>query len=229
MIFDLDARQSDSPFVEQIWRAHSVRSGMLNSVSTNCWEMVVSHLDGETFFTIRGPHTSPESLFLLPEGEWLGIRFKIGTFMPQFPPALLLNRDPTLPNAGDRSFWLDSSAWQFPDFENADTFVARLVKNGLLVRDPVVEGAMRGELSELSPRSIQRRFLQTTGLTQSTIRQIERARSAMAALQQGKPILDVIHEAGYYDQPHLTRALKRWLGETPAELAGLSRFDQVSV
>lgn len=229
MIFDLDTRQSDSLFVEQIWHARSVSSGMLNSISTNRWEMVVSRVEGETFFTIRGPHTKPESLFLLPGGDWVGIRFKIGTFMPRFPPGSLLNSDPTLPNAGTRSFWLDSSAWQFPDFENADTFVARLVKGGLLTRDPVVDGAMRGEVSDLSPRSIQRRFLQTTGLTQSTIHQIERARSAMVALQQGVPILDVAHEAGYYDQPHLTRALKRWLGETPAELAGLSRFDQVSV
>jgi hypothetical protein len=191
--------------------------------------MVVSRRDGEAFFTIRGPHTAPESLFLLPDGDWIGIRFKIGTFMPQLPPGFLRNRDRTFPNAGDRSFWLDSTAWQFPDFENADTFIARLVKGGLLTRDPIVDGAMRGEASELSPRSIQRRFLQTTGLTQSTIHQIERARSAMAALKRGVPILDVVHEAGYYDQPHLTRALKRWLGETPAELAGLSRFDQVSV
>lgn len=229
MIFDLDTRQSDSPFVEQIWRAHSGHPGMLNSVSTNRWEMVVSHRDGKTFFTIRGPHTTTESLFLLPDGDWIGIRFKIGAFMPRFSPGSLLNDDLTLPNAGDRSFWLDSTAWQFPDFENADTFVARLVKGGLLVSDPVIDGAMRGEASELSPRTIQRRFLQTTGLTQSTIHQIERARSAMAALQRGVPILDVVHEAGYYDQPHLTRALKRWLGETPAELAGLSRFDQVSV
>jgi AraC-like DNA-binding protein len=144
-------------------------------------------------------------------------------------PGALRNGERNLPNAGDRSFWLDSTAWQFPDFENADTFVARLVKDGLIVSDPVVESAMRGEVSELSPRSVQRRFLQATGLTQSAIHQIERARSAMAALKQGVPILDVVHDAGYYDQPHLTRALKRWLGETPAELAGSSRFDQVSV
>jgi AraC-like DNA-binding protein len=229
LIFELDTRRSDSPFVEQIWHARSVSSGMLNSISTNRWEMVVSRVDGETFFTIRGPHTKPESLLLFPGGDWVGIRFKIGTFMPQFSPGSLLNSDPTLPNAGDRSFWLDSAAWQFPDFENADTFVARLVNNGLIARDPVVDGVMRGEVTELSPRSIQRRFLQTTGLTQSTIHQIERARSAMAALQQGVPILDVVHAAGYYDQPHLTRALKRWLGETPVELAGSSRFDQVSV
>jgi AraC-like DNA-binding protein len=65
-------------------------------------------------------------------------------------------------------------------------------------------------------------------LTQSTIRQIERAKSAMDQLKRGVPILDVVHESGYYDQPHLTRSLKRWFGETPAEIAGLSRFDWVS-
>jgi len=31
-------------------------------------------------------------------------------------------------------------------------------------------------------------------------------------------ILDVVHEAGYFDQPHLTRSLKYRVGETPAEI-----------
>jgi AraC-like DNA-binding protein len=228
VIFDLDFRQSDSPFVEQVWRARSVRSGTFNSIAVTHWEMVVSQRHGETSLTIRGPQTRSTPLFCLPEGEWVGIRFKVGTFMPRISPASLLNNDRTMPNAGDRTFWLDGSAWQFPDFDNADTFVARLVRDGLLARDPVVDGAMQGELDDVSSRSVQRRFLQTTGLTQSTVRQIERARSAMDRLQQGVPILDVVYEFGYYDQPHLTRSLKRWLGETPAEIAGLSRFDWVS-
>ncbi|MBA3528548.1 MAG: AraC family transcriptional regulator [Propionibacteriaceae bacterium] len=191
--------------------------------------MVVSQRDGKTTMTMRGPQTKSMSLFCSADGDWVGIRFKVGTFMPRFNPGSLVNKDCNLPNAGDRSFWLDGSAWQFPDFENADSFVARLVSVGLLARDPVVDGALRGECDDVSARSMQRRFVQTTGLTRSTIRQIERARSAMVQLKQGVPILDVVHESGYYDQPHLTRSLKRWLGETPAEFAGLSQFDQVSV
>jgi hypothetical protein len=168
-------------------------------------------------------------MFCSDGGDWIGVQFKVGTFMPQFPACALVDSDCDLPNAGDRSFWLDGSAWQFPDFENADTFVERLVKAGLLAKDRVVNAALSGEIDDLSTRSIQRRFLQTTGLTRNTIRQIERARSAMVLLQRGASILDVVHESGYYDQPHLTRSLKRWLGETPTEFAGLSRFDQVSL
>ena len=193
------------------------------------WQLVVSHRDGQTTVTVRGPQITSTSLYTQADGDWVGIQFKVGTFMPRFPLGSLLNNDRDLPDAGDRSFWLDGSAWQFPDFENADTFVARLVNAGLVAHDPVVDAAMQGELVDVSSRSVQRRFAQATGLTQSTIRQIERARSAMVQLKQGVPILDVVHESGYYDQPHLTRSLKRWLGETPAELAGLSRFDQVSI
>ena len=148
--------------------------------------------------------------------------------MPQILPRSLVNQDWNFPNVGKRSFWMGGSAWQFPDFENADTFVSRLTQLGMLAQDPVVDCAMQGEMEDVSSRSMQRRFLQSTGLTQSTIRQIERAKSAMDRLQQRTPILDVVHEFGYYDQPHLTNSLKRWLGETPTEIAGLSQFDWVS-
>ena len=43
--------------------------------------------------------------------------------------------DVTLPSATRRSFWLNGSAWDFPDFENAETFVQRLVQAGLIVAD----------------------------------------------------------------------------------------------
>ncbi len=37
-------------------------------------------------------------------------------------------------------------------------------------------------------------------------------------MKRGDSIADAIHEAGYFDQPHLTRSLKRFVGQTPAEL-----------
>jgi hypothetical protein len=94
----------------------------------------------------------------------------------------------------------------FRTIENADIFVERLVREGLLLRDPVVEAALQGQLTDLTQRAVQYRFVQATGITQSTARQIERARSATLLLQQGVSILDTIQQAGYYDQPHLTRA-----------------------
>ena len=46
---------------------------------------------------------------------------------------------------------------------------------------------------------------------------MRRAR-VLALLRQGCSILDTVEDAGYFDQPHLTRALKRWVGHTPAQV-----------
>ena len=64
--------------------------------------------------------------------------------------------------------------------------------------------------------------------SESTARQIECARSATLLLQQGVSILDTIQQAGYYDQPHLTRSLGRFIGQTPAQLLHHSRPEQLS-
>ena len=65
-------------------------------------------------------------------------------------------------------------AWQFPSFDNADTFVQRLVREGVLVHDAMVDDLHRGRRSELTPRSVRRRFFRATGLTPGLIRQIEK-------------------------------------------------------
>ena len=94
--------------------------------------------------------------------------------------------------------------------------------------EPVVQAALQGQLKDLSLRTAQRHFLRTTGLTHSAVRQIERARYATTLLQQGVSILDVVYEAGYFDQPHLTRSLKYYIGQTPAQITDRSRSEQLS-
>ncbi|MGH8654491.1 MAG: helix-turn-helix domain-containing protein [Gammaproteobacteria bacterium] len=186
--------------------------------------MVVTRHHGKTTLTVRGPETKAATLDCPAEGEWLGIRFKLGTFMPQLPARNLLDRrDVTLPEATGHSFWLNGSVWEYPDFENAETFVNWLVHDGLIAVDLPVDAALQGQRQELSIRSAQRHFLQATGMTHSTIRQIERARHATNLLKQGVSILDTVHEAGYFDQAHLTRSLKYLIGQTPAQIIGAEK------
>jgi methylphosphotriester-DNA--protein-cysteine methyltransferase len=109
--------------------------------------------------------------------------------------------------------------WELPTFENADAFVDRLVRRGILVHDPVVEAAIDRHKPDVSVRSLQYRFLPATGLTRETIRQIERARGAVSLLERGAPIPDAAFELGYFDQAHLTNSLKRFFGRTPAQIA----------
>jgi AraC-like DNA-binding protein len=212
-------RPSDSPFVERVWRCYSERAGRFLSVASSHWEMVVTRLRGNITLTVRGPETRVTPLDCPADGEWFGIRFKLGAFMPQLPVANLIDgKDVVLPGASSRSFWLNGSALEYPGFENAETFVARLVKSGVIGRDPAVEAALAGERQALSLRSTQRHFLQATGMTHSTFRQIERARYATNLLRQGASMLDTVHEAGFFDQAHLTRSLKRLIGQTPGKI-----------
>lgn len=220
MLITFADRPSDSPFIERVWRSHSDRAGVFNSIAACHWVMVVTHLKGKTFLTVRGPETKATMADCPPQGEWFGVLFKLGTFMPLMRSTDLRDRnDVTLPNATTRAFWLNGSAWEFPNFENMETFVNRLVRSGLIRGDRMVERALRGEPQNITTRTEQRRVLQITGLTRGAIHQIERARRAACLLRQGTPILDVVHEAGYYDQAHLTRSLQRFIGQTPARIA----------
>ncbi len=214
-----EERPSDSPFVELVWHSHSGQGGSFVSTASSHWEMVVTKYQGRTSLTIRGPETKVTPAFSPPDAECYGIVFKPGAFMPLFPASMVIDRrDVYLPPASSQSFWLNSSAWQFPNFENADTFVNRLVREKLLVYDPLIDIVLRKKSHDLSERTIQRRFLQATGLSHNMIFQIKRARYATRLLEQGLPILDVVETVGYSDQPHLTRALKSLMGKTPAQI-----------
>lgn len=230
MIFSFEERLSDSPFVERIWRAQSERTGDFLSVAASWWEIVVSKYQGEMTITVRGPETKVTPMQVTRVGgAFFGIIFKHGAFMPHFPIGDLVDGDLNLPDATGKSFWLNGSAWQFPNYENADTFVRRLARDHLLVCDPIIEPVLRGEPQELTPRSIQRRFVQATGLTHGSIRKIERARRATMLLQQGVSILDTVEQVGYSDQAHLTRALKSLIGKTPTQIIQKSEPEQMSL
>jgi hypothetical protein len=81
------------------------------------------------------------------------------------------------PQATGRSFWLNGSTWEYPSFDNAEVFVKRLVRAGLIAVDLTVNSSLRGTQRELSLRSVQRHFLQATGITYRAIRQIERSQA----------------------------------------------------
>ena len=212
-------RGSDHPFVEKVWRCHSERADSFLSVAANNFEMAITRLGGKSSLTLRGPETKATTMDCPAEGEWVCIRFKVGIFLPRFLPGSLLDdRDVTLPSATGRSFWLNGSALEYPDFENAETFVERLVKSGILSRDRVVVDTLLRRPTQLSLRSAQRHFLRSTGITYATFQQIKRARYATNLLREGVSIFDVIVAAGYFDQAHLTRSFRHFIGETPAKI-----------
>jgi AraC-like DNA-binding protein len=205
-----------------VWYSRTEGSGSFISTAESRSEIVFARTEGKIFVTVRGPETVASTADWSMDAEFFGIAFKLGTFMPDLPPREVMNRkDIILPEAGDNAFWLKGSAWQFPDYENIETFVEWLIRDGLLVHDPVVDAVLQDQQPDMSLRTVQRRFVQATGLTYKDIQQIERAKKAAALLEQGVSILDTTYETGYFDQPHLTKSLKRYQGKTPAEILGL--------
>ncbi|HMB22093.1 MAG: helix-turn-helix domain-containing protein, partial [Chloroflexota bacterium] len=178
---------------------------------------------GGTEFMLIGPLGTSGVATWGGDAEILWIKFKLGVFMPHLPTRDFLESETILPDATSGSFWLKSSAWQFPDYENADTFVQKLVREEVLAYDPLIDAVLQGEPAEISPRTVRHRFLRTTGLPQGHIVQFERARRAADLLRQGRSILDTVFEAGYFDQPHLTRSLKQFTGYTPAQIVQMNR------
>jgi hypothetical protein len=213
-----EKRRSDSPYVEAVTHGRTESDGSTIRPAESRWHLVVVRQAGEARALAVGPLTGAGVASWSAGAEILWIRFALGTFMPHVPARNLLDTETALPEASSKSFWLGGSTWPFPDHENAEVFVERLVREGVLARDPVVSSTGCPPQG-LSPRTLRHRFLRATGLAQGAVRQVERANRAAEHLRRGVPIPDVVHEEGYFDQSHMTRSLKRWVGHKPARIA----------
>lgn len=223
-IFPIENRIEPSDFVERIWRTRSVPEKAMISVAVPHWQLVIvksSH--GPTSVIARGPETKASIVEIPQDAEFLGIEFKIATFMPALAIETLVDIGRGLDTVSETKINLAGSNWEIPSFENAADFVARLVRDGALVRDPIVEQTLLRKPVAVTERSIQRRFLRATGVTYGTVRQIERAERAAALLKAGSSILEAAEIAGYSDQAHMTRALQRFLGKTPGKVVSRKR------
>jgi hypothetical protein len=175
-------------------------------------------VDGVINASVVGPETRAR-VAAVPDAELsFGINFEVGTVLPQLPASQHVDGAVELSDVTQRCLHLAGSQWDIPTYENAESFVAALVREDVLVRDRLVADVHRGVSTDLSPRTVQRRFLAATGLTRSTARQVDRTRNAAVLLQEGRGVADVIEELGYYDQAHLGRSIKHYIGLTPTQL-----------
>jgi AraC-like DNA-binding protein len=217
-LFAIDEWGSDSDFVEKAWMTHSETEPAFISIATSHWHMAVTTQRDVTKLTLRGPETRATITSIPADTEFFGIVFTLGTFMPAASLDRLVNRAVTLPAASPNSVRLDGSRWEIPTPRNADVFVDRLVRQGVITRDPVVAEWFQDDVDAVSTRTLQRRVARATGLTRSTIRQIARAEKAVEALGKGVSPPDAALLLGYADQAHLIRSLKRFIGLTPTQV-----------
>lgn len=205
----------------RIWAASCDRATGFSSLASVRPGFGFARIGGTTTVHVRGPVTAAAPLSCPADTEYFGADFRLGTYLPMFPRARLTDgRDHLLPTLPGGRILLGGREWEMPTPQNVDVFVDRLYRAGLLVVDPLAErlhhdGAVRG----MPERTAQSRFLRAVGVSRRTVAVIERARYATRRLRDGASIADVVADAGYHDQPHLTRSLRALIGHTPAEVS----------
>jgi AraC-like DNA-binding protein len=220
-----ESRESDSPYIERLWRGQTGENYSPVCPADVRWNMLFRKSKGKVQVSIEGPLTKATPKFHPDAAEFLVIKFRLGAFMPYFPIGEILDADILLPEALRHGFWMNSDRWEIPDFENTESFVDKLVHHGLLVWDTVVNESLQGQSAEMSERTVRRHFLRATGLNPKSIEQIERANQALALLTDGTSISDTAFDLGYADQAHLTRSMRRFVGNTPAQILRQSQVE----
>jgi AraC-like DNA-binding protein len=213
-----ETRSSDSPWIACVWTCRSEQVAEMTSVASETLGLVFWEQEGSAYAAVTGPESRSGTAPVPEDATFVGVQFAVGTSLRAVASPVLLDSGIVLPDVSRRSFWLDGRRWETPHPDDAEALVNRLVRDGVVVRDPLVAEALRGDRSTVSDRTLQRRFRAATGHSHGAVRQIERVRAAAVQLLSGESVSDVVDELGYYDDSHLARALRRYVGRTALQL-----------
>lgn len=214
----LGVRSSDSPWIQSVWTCRSEQVAEMTSVATETWGLVFWEQEGRAYAGVTGPESRSGTAPVPEEAAFVGIQFAVGTSLRAIAGPALVDGGIALPDTTRRSFRLDGVRWETPHPDDAEALVARLIRQETVVRDPLVTEALRGGRPAVSERTLERRFRAATGLRHGAIRQIERVRAAALLLGRGEAVSEVVDKFGYYDEPHLAQALRRYVGRTAGQL-----------
>lgn len=167
---------------------------------------------------IAGPDTGPSTSIIGRRAPYVRVQIKRGR-------ATALARC-DMDQLADRRVGLES-LWHDPDWavlaDEADLVAGRARLLEALRRrvgtgwepDPAIELALAGRDAGLSQRQLRRRFRRSIGYGPATLRRIERFGHVRQLADRGLPLAAAAAGAGYSDQAHLSREVKRLTGLTP--------------
>lgn len=227
MAIEFDHRPSESACIERVWRSRSDAADSMTSIATAHWTLVAWR-DGRVWrIAAQGPETRATTAPVPVETEFVGIRLSLGTRLERLPTDRLVDKDAEFAH-GTRTVRIFGHTLPPLTYDDAEDLVHRMVRSGVLVRDPMVGEVLSGRWPDATTRTVRRHFSSATGLTPGAVRQIERAREAATLIRAGAAIAETAQLLGYFDQPHLARSLRRFIGHTATELRNAT-FGQLSL
>lgn len=198
--------------VDRVWRTRSDAADTMTSAARTCCHLIISRTRGRVAGGLRGPETMASTSPIPPDTEFLGVRFALGMVLRPHPAASIIDGYVPFPVTDSGRIVVGGEDWETPTYENVEHFVRRLRDAGLLVPSRLGDG------ERVTERTLQRRFRAITGLSQTAVRQIDRANAAATMLRDGLDWRAVADALGYFDQAHLAHALRRYVGRTASEL-----------
>ncbi|WP_382303635.1 AraC family transcriptional regulator [Herbiconiux sp. UC225_62] len=210
MGLEFEHRSSESPWIERVWRSRSLGTTTMTSVARSQWDFVFWEGPDGIFAGVKGPESRASQAPVPADADFLGIRLALGVVIPDLPGRALVDRFVDLPTDGS-SFHVAGNRLRTPRFDDAEVFIEHLIRAELLLSADIQDRSV-------TERTRQRRYLAAVGLPQRTVLQIERASDAAVRLKEGQQPALVAQESGYFDQPHLARSLRRFIGPTATEL-----------
>lgn len=214
--------ESGSEMVRVAWRAVVAQDGTWTTGGSEFWGLAFTRYpDGRHVAQIVGPTLKPRTMSLYAgEVSW-GVDLAPHVFWRGLAKTSVVDELRDLPTERVGEQWwfeLGGVRWPVPAVEELDATVERLRANGLLVAEPLIGAVLAGEQVDVPERTVRRRFQATTGLRRGQVEQLRRARRAYTLLTTGWPLAEAAVEAGFADQAHMTRELRRLAGSTPARL-----------
>ncbi|WP_018180267.1 hypothetical protein [Jongsikchunia kroppenstedtii] len=182
----------------------------MTSVARAHWDFVFWEGADGVHAGIQGPESCASQAPVPNDAEFLGVRMALGAFVPTFPMPALVDGFVEFPVDGDW-FYLAGDRIRKPRFGDAEEFVAGLARKEILVVPDIHDRSV-------TDRTRQRRYLAAVGLPQRTVHQIDRANDAAVRLGEGQQWASFLHDSGYFDQPHMARSLRRFIGRSATEL-----------
>lgn len=201
-----------------VWRAEVDEPGTYPQTGSEYWGIsFIRRPDGSYGAELDGPRMhSTVVAGHLGEHYW-GVELAAYVVLRGVPKQAVLGATVPLPVV-DGEVELSGFRAPVPGWAELEAWVDHLAACGALLVDGEVRRALAGDRAGASERTWQRRYRRTVGLTSQQVEQLHRAEHAYVLLQQGVAPAEAAVEAGFADQPHLTRALRLIQGRTPAAI-----------
>jgi AraC-like DNA-binding protein len=224
-------------FVDAFWISEPTETRMGRVLPDGCSDIILYTSAVERRISFVGPMTMAERIEVQAGTRYVGIRFKPGTVIKHNPGLPFALRDKTVPVPATYTNVLSTLQSRHHSnlnlLDDLEHWVMSLTREGDLIRDPEVDCLLEAvqdnpiakleslyETLNVSPRTIERRFLKMVGLTPKFFARVQRHQRAVRELSTTDDAFSMAalaHHLHYADQAHFIRDFASLAGITPGE------------